>query len=179
MPESMNKNQGADLASGCERLERILRDQIELHRKLESCIERKKDAIRKAQIDSIRMIYEEENVHVQAIGDLEKDRLMLVGELTESIRPDSNEPLTVLEIAEVMSEEQGARLIELRDLLRDLVKQVRRGSSVVRIASEKLNRHMIGILQTVRTALSGAGVYERKGQVALGAQLEFSVDVRS
>lgn len=85
----------------------------------------------------------------------------------------------MIEIAEVMSEEQGARLIELRDMLRDLVKQVRRGSSVVRIASEKLNRHMIGILQTVRTALSGAGVYERKGQVSLGAQLEFSVDVRS
>ena len=55
----------------------------------------------------------------------------------------------------------------------------RRGSSVVRMASEALNRHMIGVLQTVRSALSGAGVYERKGQVALGAQLDFSVDVKS
>lgn len=179
MPDSMNHNQGSDLALCFDQFEQILHEQIELHRKLESCIEHKKEAIRTAHIDSIRMICEEENVHVQKIGDLEKDRLVLVGTLTEAIRPDATEPLTAHEIAEATNEEQGARLIELRRVLRDLVNQVQRGSSVVRIASEKLNRHMIGILQTVRTALSGAGVYERKGQVSLGAQLEFSVDVRS
>lgn len=179
MPETMNRNKELDFTSCFKQLEQILSEQIELHRKLESCIERKKEAIRKAHIDSIRMICEEENVHVQKIGDLEKARLILVGELTEAIRPEATEPLTVHEIAEAMNDEQGARLIELRTVLRDLIKQVRRGSSIVRIASEKLNRHMIGILQTVRTTLSGAGVYERKGQVSLGVQLEFSVDVRS
>ena len=179
MPEHLRPSAADDLEARFEQIERILHDLIGLHRKLETCIERKKEAIRSAAIDDVEQICEEENVIVQQISDLEKARLALVGVVTEALSPDAAEPLTIGQIADAADGECGARMMVLRDELRDLVKQVRRSSSVVRIAADKLNRHMIGILQTVRSALSGAGVYERKGQVALGAQLEFSVDVRS
>ena len=160
-------------------LERILRAQHDDYKKLSNFIEHKKEAIRQAQIETIAQICEQENVIAQEMGELEKKRLTLVGEITATLRPDAMTPMTMLEIAASADEAQAARLIARRKELRASVKQVRRASSVVRTASEKLNQHMIGVLQTVRSALSGAGVYERKGQVALGAQLEFSVDVKS
>lgn len=179
MPENISKDRNGHLDAPLQRFECILSSQLELHGRLAVCIERKKECIRQAQIDSVAEICEEENEIVQKLGELEKTRLTLIGELTESLRPEASVPLTLIEIVGMAEDEQAGRLISLRDELRERVKQVRRESSVVRIAADKLNRHMIGILQSVRSALSGAGVYEQKGQVALGAQLEFSVDVRS
>ncbi len=179
MPETIHENQTSGISDRMQQLEKILNELLKLHDQLARCIERKKDAIRQAQIETITRICEQENVIAQEVAELEKTRLTLVGELTATLRPDASVPMTMLEIAAEADDAQGARLTARRDELRASVKQVRRASSVVRMASEKLNSHMIGVLQTVRSALSGAGVYERKGQVALGAQLEFSVDVRS
>ena len=70
-------------------------------------------------------------------------------------------------------------LRKIRDELNKMVIDIRKSSSVVRLAMEKLNQHMIGIKQIVYSTLSRAGVYGSRGQVALGTQLEFNVDIKS
>ena len=160
-------------------LERLLREQHAIHKKLQSCIERKREAIRVSKINEITSICEEENELVQKQGELEKARFMLLGRITEMVNPRAERPLTLQEVADLAGAERAERLLELRGSLRELVAEVRRSSKIVRMASEKLNHHMVGIMQTVHSALSRAGVYGDKGRVAVGAQLDFSVDIKS
>lgn len=168
-----------DIETLLAELEENLRAQLARHHRLASALEAKREAIRTAQIDALAGICAGENEQLQHLGELEKRRLGLIGTLTERLEPDAAAPLTISDIAARTGAEQARRLLALRDELRETVKSVRRQSSVVRAAMESLNRHMIGILQTVRAALSGAGVYERRGRVSLGAQIDCSVDVRS
>lgn len=162
-----------------DQLESNLIKQLEKHRMLERCVEQKHQAIRLAHIEQVTHICEEENEIVQSLGELEKARLALTGTLTELNRPDSEKPLTISEIADIAGEERGMRLREIKAELNKLLMDIRKRSSVVRLAMEKLNQHMIGIKQIVHSALSRAGVYGSRGQVALGAQLEFNVDIKS
>ena len=162
-----------------DQLEGNLIKQLEKHHALERCVEQKHQSIRLAQIDEVTHICEEENEIVQSLGELEKARLVLTGNLTELIRPDAETPLTISEIADIADEERGMRLREIRAVLNKVVIDIRQSSSVVRLAMEKLNQHMIGIKQVMHSALSRAGVYGSRGQVALGAQLEFNVDIKS
>ncbi len=162
-----------------DQLESNLINQLELHRSLERCVEQKHQAIRLAHIDQVTHICEEENEIVQSLGELEKARLVLTGNLTELIRPDSENPLSMSEIADIAGEERGTRLREIKAVLNKMVMDIRKSSSVVRLAMEKLNQHMIGIKQIMHSALSRAGVYGSRGQVALGVQLEFNLDIKS
>lgn len=162
-----------------DELESNLIKQLEKHRMLERCVEQKHQAIRLAHIEQVTHICEEENEIVQSLGELEKARLVLTGTLTELNCPDSENPLTISQIADIAGEERGMRLRKIRAELNKLVIDIRKSSSVVRLAMEKLNQHMIGIKQIVHSALSRAGVYGSRGQVALGAQLEFNVDIKS
>ena len=179
MPDQEAGSPKPGINDALDQLERNLINQLEKHRALERCVEQKHQAIRVAQIEQVTYICEEENEIVQSLGELEKARLVLTGNLTELIRPDSEKPLTVSEIADIAGEERGTRLREIRAVLNNLVTDIRKSSSVVRLAMEKLNQHMIGIKQIMHSALSRAGVYGSRGQVALGAQLEFNVDIKS
>jgi len=67
----------------------------------------------------------------------------------------------------------------LAGALREATAKVRRESSIVTAAAEALSRHMTGIMQTVNSALSRVGVYERRGRIAVGAQMDFCVDLKS
>ncbi|MCZ6836416.1 MAG: flagellar export chaperone FlgN [Planctomycetota bacterium] len=167
------------MESALPHLLKNLRAQHALQLRMEVCIKSKRQAISESRIDSVAGICEEENDLLQQLGDLEKARLVMVGSLTQAIEPDAQEPLSIKSLAGYLNESQARELLDMREILLEQVKKVRQESSVVRDAMESLNHHMIGILQTVRSALSGAGVYEQKGRVAMGAQLEFSVDVRS
>ena len=162
-----------------DELESNLIKQLEKHRILERCVEQKHQAIRLAHIEQVTHICEEENEIVQSLGELEKVRLALTGTLTELIRPDAPEPLTISEIADFADADHARRLRKIRAALNNLAMDIRKDSSAVRIAMEKLNQHMIGIKQIVHSTLSRAGVYGSRGQVALGAQLEFNVDIKS
>ena len=59
------------------------------------------------------------------------------------------------------------------------VRTVRRESSIVTTAAEALRKHVTGIMQSVNRAISRAGTYERKGQISVGSQLDFCVDLTS
>ena len=56
---------------------------------------------------------------------------------------------------------------------------MRRESSIVAAAAQALARHMSGIMQSVNGALSRVGIYERRGRIAVGSQLDYCIDMKS
>jgi hypothetical protein len=162
-----------------EALERILRDQIEMHRHLLQCISRKKVAISTAHITDITKLCGEENVIVQRLAESEKHRLALVGKLTQVLDSKAAKPLTVMEIAAQAREPQQSRIAALAAQLRESLEQVQRESSIVRTAADALGRHMSGIMQTVHAALSRARVYGQRGRIAIGVQMPSVLDIKS
>lgn len=168
-----------DVKAGCELLESMLRAQLEGHKRLLSCLERKRHAIRSADIESVTDICGEENTLIQKLGDVEKRRIELIGRFTGHFAPKAGAPLTITQIAETIGEPASARLLAHAAQLKDMIKTVRRESSIVRTAADALNRHMTGIVQTVNCALSKARVYGNRGRIIVGAQLQSSVDIKS
>ncbi len=161
------------------RLERNLHDQLKGHGQLLACIERNREAVRRADMEQIRSVCEQENRVAQRLAELEKARLALVGRLTEQLRPDAPQPLSLSGIAEAVGEPAGPRLAALAVQLREKIDEVGGASSVVRAAADALSRHMTGLMQTVQSAFGRAKVYGRRGRLVTGDQNQYCVDVRS
>ena len=168
-----------DITSHVELLMRMLAHQFEAYKKLLSCIEQKRQAIRSADIDGIMSLCKVENTIVRRIGDIEKKRLALVGRITGQLAPDADKPLSPSEIGDLIDEPQRTELTTLAAQLRETVLTVRKESSIVKSAADALSLHMSGIMQTINSALSRVGVYERRGRISVCAQMEFCVDLKS
>ncbi len=160
-------------------LERNLNLQLEGHRQLLACIERNREAVRRADMEQIRSVCEQENGVAQRLAELEKSRLVLVGRLTERLQPDAPRPLSLTRIAEAVGGPGGTRLSTLAVQLRAAIDEVGKASSVVRAAADVLARHMTGLMQTVQSAFGRAKVYGRRGRLVTGDQNQYCVDVRS
>lgn len=160
-------------------LERILCAQHDDYKKIAKLIERKKEAIRNANMQAITGICKEEHVVAQHATQLEKQRLVLIGELTSRLQPDASEPLTVSRIASVLEEPDCDRVLELANALKQTVKEVRQSSSVVRKAADALAVHMGGLLQTMQTVLSKAQVYSQQGRISAATQSQYCLDIKS
>jgi hypothetical protein len=160
-------------------LERILRRQLEEHQRMLACMERNREAVRRADMEAIKHVCQEQNSIAQQLSELEKSRLTVVGRLTGSLQPQAAVPLSVSQIAEAVGEPAGRRLTVLAGQLRTTVEEVRRASTVVRTAADALARHMAGLMQTVHSVLTRARVYSHRGRLAMGAQARFSIDVTS
>lgn len=160
-------------------LESTLRSQLDEHQKLLTLLQRKREAVRHAKIDAIGELIEHERMQIERIAELERGRDQIVQRLTQQLQPGSTEPMPLAAIAERADEPVQSRLLGIAAQLRDLVKEVRQTSSVVRNAAEALSNHISGVMQTFHAALSRAGVYGRQGQLATGSQTEYSVDVKS
>jgi hypothetical protein len=158
---------------------RMLSAQLRSYRALTECIERKREAIRAADIEAIASLCHREHTIIQRIGEVEKQRLEVVGSLTERLNPSAARPLGVGEIAGHFDADRGERLAALGEELRGAIESARTVSSIVTRAAEALNRHVSGIMQSVNRLLSDAGVYEKRGRIVAGAALRSAVDIRS
>jgi FlgN protein len=168
-----------DLARHVEALETILRAQLDGHRRMLACMERKREAIRHADIERMTAICKEEAPLLSRISELEKHRLQVIGLLTGALRPGASKPLTVMEVASLATGVGAAGLIVAADELRALVKRVHHATSIVRVAMDILNKHMAGIVQVMQSALSRAQIYGRGGRMLTGAQLHSAIDLKS
>ena len=178
-PRKLNEKNTLDVRAGCELLEQMLRAQLEGHQRLLKCIERKRQAIRAADIESITTICGEENSLIQKLGEVEKRRIEMIGRFSQHFTPKATAPMTVGQMAESLGEPASSRLLAHAAQLKDMIRKVRRESSIVRTAADALNRHMTGIVQSVNGALSKARVYGNRGRIIVGTQLQTSVDIKS
>jgi hypothetical protein len=157
-------------------LEDNLRRQLDGHRRLLDCIERTREAVRRADMDDIRSICGEQHAIAQRLAELEKQRLAIVGILTEKHAPDADAPMSLTEIAEVFDEPK--RLSSLASELKSVMKDVRSASGVVRAAAQSLATHMTGLMQSVQSMLGRAPVYGRRGRIE-SVPSQYCLDVRS
>ena len=179
MNDSARPTNIPDLGGEITLLEENLRCQLEGHRSLLTCIGRNREAIRQADMHQIQSICEQKNEIAQHLSELEKQRLMLVGRLTEQLEPDAERPVSLDRIAAALQEPARGRFEVLAAELRAGIKDVRAASAVVRGASDALARHMTGLMQTVQSVLGRAKVYGRRGRLVTGEQDQFCVDIRS
>ncbi len=168
-----------DLGREITVLEDNLRHQLDGHRALLICVERNREAVRHADMQQIHSICERKNEIVQQLSELEKQRLMIVGRVTEHLEPDAERPVPLDRIAAALEEPARGRFEVLAAELRSAIKDVRTASAVVRSATDALARHMSGLMQTVQSVLGRAKVYGRRGRLVTGEQDQFCVDIRS
>ena len=161
------------------RLEQILHSQQKDYENLGQLIQSKREAIRQADMNAIAELCQQENTIAQHVTELEKTRLILSAELTRTLDPTASRPLSMNEVAQAIDEPNRSRLLQLSQALRGTIEEVRAASSIVRAAADELSRHMAGLLQTVQSALSRARVYSDRGRIALGAQYQFCLDLKS
>lgn len=160
-------------------LEGILCAQHDDYKKIAEYIARKQEAIRNANMEDITNICQHEHVVAQHATQLEKQRLVLIGEITSRLQPNASDPLTVSQIAESLAEPDRNRILELAGALQQTVNEVRAASSIVRKASDALAVHMGGLLQTMQSVLSKAQVYSQKGRISIATQSQFCLDIKS
>lgn len=170
---------GADVAGITAALEHMLRAQLEDHRRLLACIERKRHAIRGADVAAIEAVRIEEEPIARRVIESQQQLTLVRERLSSIMRPQSRSAMTLSEIAAAAGGEQHSRLTTLATQLRDVVMQVKKQSAVVRAAAEALSRHLGGIAQSVNSALSRARVYGNRGSIALGAPVSSSLDIKS
>ena len=160
-------------------LELLLRSQQQDYENLGQMIQRKREAIRHADMNAITDLCQQENTIAQKVTETEKARLILTAELTRAIDPKASRPLSMSEVAQAIDEPNRTRLLQLSQTLRGTIEEVRAASRIVRAAADGLSRHMGGLLQTVQSALSRARVYSDRGRIATGAQYQFCLDLKS
>jgi hypothetical protein len=144
-------------------LEALLRQQLAAHEQLAGLVQRKLAALRAADHRQVTACCHAENQRLQAIGELEKERLKLVAQLSLLLDPQAPAPLKLAEVAERLPEPARGRLLVLRQQLRQRMEQVQRDSAVARSAASDLVRHMTGLVQSIGACMTGMGVYSRGG----------------
>ena len=152
-------------------LESVLHQQIKLHEQLYTLMNQKREAMRRGDNPGMHELCDLENEKVQAISELEKQRLQLVADLTLHVQPDAAAPMRMLELADALAEPTRGRLLVLRQQLLERMEQVREQSSIARRAAQSLVNHMQGILQTLGALSTGAGTYGQRGAPTVGGQV--------
>ena len=160
-------------------LAQILASQQKDYQRLAQLIEAKREAVRRADINAITDLCQRENTIAQHVTELEKSRLTLAARLTQELAPASKQPLSMSQLAELLDEPQRTRFLGLSQDLRATIEEVRSSSRIVRVASDALARHMGGLLQVFQSSLSRARVYSDRGQLTIGAQYQFCLDLKS
>lgn len=138
-------------------LETVLKHLAERHEQLLGLMQRQREALRQADHHGVSEYSRQENTIVQAIGDLEKNRLELVAQLTRVLDPSAIKPMRMRDLAERLPEPSRGRLLVLREQLRERISRVKEESSVTRRATESLLKHMQGLVQTLSHAGRAAG----------------------
>ena len=130
------------------RLEQILRSQQQDYEKLGQLIERTRQAIRKADMNAIAELCQEENTIAQHVTDLEKARLILAGKLTEMLDPTARKPLSISEVAQAIDEPNRSRMLERSDELRSTIEEFGGSSRMGRAGADALARSRGGLVRT-------------------------------
>lgn len=158
-------------------LQEILDTQAEGYRRLLSTIERQRDAVRTADLAAVPEVAEVQRKIVDRLAVLDERREVAGRALATEmgIDPESS----VSSIASFLPTAAADRLEVRAAELRSLVEQARREQSLLKSAGEALAKHMAGIVQSVTGALSGTGVYGRRGRLREGAPLVAGLDLTS
>lgn len=164
-----------------EVMERILRGQLELWRRVVSAIDVQREALRSADGPTLERAAIEQQQLTKPLATLDQQRERLAAMLQKQAVPGVRDILPLMQLLSVVTVDlqQRDRMMALARDLRETIETAKRRGGVVRDAAETLARHVMGIQQIVHSALSRAGVYGRRGRLALGSATPAAVDMKS
>ena len=144
-------------------LEQVIRQLLDLHGELLDLLKRKQEKLRANDAQAMMDCCTLEHEKMQRIAELEKRRLTLAADLTLAVDPGAAEPMRLAELAERLDEPMRGRLLVLRQQLLETMKNVQSETSIVRLATETLAKHMQGIIQTIGAISTGVSTYGSGG----------------
>jgi len=162
-----------------DRLEALMRELIVCYEQLETIGAMRHEAMRTADTDRLGACIRQENELVQRIAGVEKERIEVVGRLTEEVGAPGEGAATMRWLAGRVPEAAGGRLRSLADRLREVIGAVGRQNRVSRETAERLVCHMSGLIQTVAWRLNHAKTYGRSGVMSAGPSVVSALDVTS
>jgi len=166
---SVDKNPNTQLQAEVHQhltdLTQIMNDMISVQSRLLSLNEHKRVALSRADREALAGYIHQEHEQVHLLTELEKRRLLLIGDITLILNPQAEAPLKLTELAEYLPEPMRSRLLLQRQELREKVQAVREASRVSQRATETLLQHMQGLMQAVGQVVSGVSTYGSRGAV--------------
>lgn len=164
-------------------LEEILVAQEQGYRSLRGLVAARRDAIRVANLETLKSTLDSERSAISKLGELDRKRSELAMGLAKRLgvlpanAPRASEPKLSALIAKAPTGPRQ-RLQSLAERLKIEIEAARHDSSVVRDAADRLACHVAGILQSVSSAFAQTKTYGRAGRVATAGVIR-SIDIRS
>lgn len=143
---------------------------------LRTLVARRRDALRRADLDQLDDALRQEQAALSRIGELDRSRTEAAANLALAL--ELRGETSISELAARLGEPAGNRLTASAAALRGEVEACRRESSVVRSAAEALAQHVAGVLQTVNGVFAATTTYGRGGKIAVAVPLR-TMDLRS
>ncbi|MDZ4755303.1 MAG: flagellar protein FlgN [Phycisphaerae bacterium] len=169
------------LADGFRTIEEILVQQEAAYRILRQLVGKRREAIRTADLATLKTTLDHERKTVARLSELDRKRteiaVLLARRLGFAVTPQKAPP-PVSELAAKAPNGVRERVLAIAARLRDEIAALRHESGIVRNAAEALAQHVAGILQTVTSAFASTKTYGRAGRVATASPIR-SIDLTS
>jgi hypothetical protein len=160
-------------------LERIIIELDARHDELLALLERKRQAIARADADAIHECCRLECRTIDDIRSIEAKRQLIVRDLALAIGANDPGALGVEQIAAHASPEQAERLLAVSTPVKSKIERLRQRSAVLKQAAEALSRHMSGVMQSVHAAMAQTRVYGRQGRLSPAGGVPSMLDLTS
>lgn len=144
-------------------LETVLQQQIDAHDAMVTAMQRKRSALRAAKAGVVADSTLEENRCLQAISELEKQRLTLAADLTLLLDPAAKQPMKLDAIADRLDDPDRTRLLLLRLKLRKAMERVQHEAKVIKLATDTVLRNLTSMVQSISAAATQTTTYSRGG----------------
>lgn len=158
-------------------LRSLLGSLLSQHEILGGLLDEQRDAVRRADPDSLGSIAERHARTLARIADLESARAELVRKWPLPAAHIPGKPITLRDLARALPEPGRTECLALSARLRDVLDATRTAAGVLRTASSSLLAHMEGLMRQVSRRLSHAGTYGRTGEVEPVASVVSALDL--
>lgn len=167
----------ARVADPAADLRDLLSSLLTEHETLAVLLQEQREAIRRADPDSLGSIAERHTRTLTRIADLESSRADLVRSWPLPATRTPGRPLTLRDLARALPEPGRTDCLTLASRLRDALDSTKTAAGILRTASSSLLAHMEGLMRQVGRRLSHAGTYGRTGEVEPVAAVVSALDL--
>ena len=140
-----------------------------LYAELLAVLQRKLEAMRRADTELLNSCAARERFLLQRIAEAESSRKTLTADLQLRAGAKSKGPVSITELAERIGEPGRSKLLVLADGLRRLVEQTNQLNQVAALAGKELLAHFRYVYDVMRAAERDTGTYDVQGVRAAGS----------
>lgn len=160
----MEENVKMELKEMVNRLIAIIQLHCKLHRDLLSVMEEKKALMVEGQIDEMERVVARECAAIEAISESEDERIAVIEEIAATLGYPGSCRLRLLDLINLVGDEQGERLLELRDELREIADHMDRVNQLNRTLALHSLEHVHLFLSLLRGNDPQAKIYTKGGE---------------